>query len=95
MHKVTIYRLYTESIGDESVADEIIGAHFASFTKFPAQGFWQSKPEKSTVYEIVCMSTFTKGADIEDKLRSAVACIKQRNKQESVLITITEGIGGL
>ena len=73
----TIFRIYTEAKNQRDII-RLAGKAFESFTLQPTFGYYQGKPEKSIVIEIV-------GAREKDITRLAL-CIGKMNGQKSVMV---------
>ena len=79
------YRIYTERKNVKWIC-QIVSEKFPGFTIYKAKGFWQSKPEKSLIIEIIVENL----ARNEHYIRQICLKIKGYNKQESVLLTKQE-----
>jgi hypothetical protein len=78
----TIFRIYTEAKNQRDII-RLTGQSFESFTLQPTLGYYQGKPEKSIVVEIV-------GARDKDVGRLALR-IGKMNGQKSVMVMRVQG----
>jgi len=79
-----VYRLYTERKNLKWVCG-MVSEYFGGFTVYKALGYWQGKPEKSVVVEII-----TSEVAAAYKIKQIVLKIKGYNDQDAVLVTETE-----
>ena len=77
-----IYRIYTEKIGRDENVINAVSTSFDGFTLFHATGYWQGKPEATTVIEI----------ETHDKIsvRTVADKIRRLNSQQAVLVVEIE-----
>jgi hypothetical protein len=84
MHPKTIYRIYTEEKNKRAIV-RLAGEQFESFTLQPTLGYYQGKPEKSIVIEIVGAS--------QRAVEQLARRIRKMNGQKSVLLIRVPGEG--
>lgn len=73
--KVTVFRLYTETLPS---LDYIVPAYFDGFSMITGLGFWKGKAENCTIIEIITNNRAT--------IANLVNDIKISNRQESVMV---------
>ena len=77
-----LYRIFTEDVNRKKVCD-ICTRFFNSYTMFTAVGVWNGIAENSLCIEV---SSLEQDGHLALRVTSAVAEIREVNKQEAVLV---------
>lgn len=76
-----LYRLFTEN-KNHDIITKLANKYYEGYTLMQVSGYWQGKPEKSLLLEVVA-----KQSELEiDKFEHLAKQIKKENKQDAVLI---------
>lgn len=82
-----IFRIYTEATGDLAArAEREIARKFDAFSVFRCKGYWAGAHEESIVFEIL------ESESSRSIVLAAAENIKLGNKQEAVLVTVSDEI---
>jgi hypothetical protein len=76
------YKIYTERKNVKAVS-QLVSEHYGGFMIYFTKGYWQGKPERSMVIEILCDGTSVDDASIGRLCQK----IKGLNRQEVVFLT--------
>jgi hypothetical protein len=87
-----LYQIYTED-KNYKVVEEVVSDEFSGFSIIQANGFYKRVEEDALIIEIIgdlptCASADNLRYELE-RVRRVAKLIKERNKQEVVILTVT------
>jgi len=87
-----VYRIYTEKKNVKAIS-QIVSEHFDGFTILFGRGYWEGKPEKSMVIEIITDPIFQSTNRLDERCINLICRkIKGLNRQDAVIFTRSDNI---